>query len=276
MKLAERAPSVGVRHAVTVTGRRDGVPLVLAHGFGTDQTMWRQFVPRFSAHHPVVSFDHVGCGSSDIASYDAGRYATLRGYADDVVELLDELALDRPVYVGHSASGMIGLLASLQRPQALRAIVLIGASPRYIDDASYVGGFSRADVDGVLDAIESNWHAWGQSMAPVVMGNPDRPELADDLAASFARSHASIAKEFARAIFLSDYRTALASVTVPTLVLQSADDAMVPAEVGRYLHEQLPHSTLVNLEATGHYPHVSAIEETATVITRFVEQLDRA
>lgn len=268
-----RADDVRTRHAVTRFGDGSEVPLIFAHGFGTDQTMWRHFTPRFAEKHPVLTFDHVGCGASDLSAYHPGRYATLRGYADDVVELLDTLGDDRPVYIGHSASGMIGLLASLRRPEAPRAIVLIGASPRYLNDSEYVGGFSRDDVDELLDAMESNWHAWGQAMAPFVMANPDHPELAAELAASFERSHAAMAHEFARAIFLSDYRAELAEVDVPVLVLQSTDDPMVPAEVGRYLYEHLPNSTLVPLEATGHYPHLSAIEETSGAITRFVGEL---
>lgn len=272
--LAGLSGKAATRHAVTVAAQGDGVPLMLAHGFGADQGMWRRVVPLCAGSHPVVTFDHVGCGQSDLTAYSSGRYATLRGYADDVVELIDELGLDDLVYVGHSVSGMIGLLASLQRPNAFRAIVTIGASPRYLDDAGYVGGFSRADIDGVLAAIESNWLAWGQTMAPIVMANEDRPDLAAELATSFARSHARIAQEFARAIFLSDYRDQLAGVEVPVLVLQSQQDPMVPMDVAHYLASRLANSTLVNLDASGHYPHVSAEAETASAVLRFVAGLN--
>jgi sigma-B regulation protein RsbQ len=247
------------------------VPLVFGHGFGCDQTMWDRLASDFQRDHCVVTFDYVGAGTSDRSAYDSARYATLHGYADDVVDLLDELQLPPVVFIGHSASGMIGMLASQRRPERFRALVCIGASPRYLNDAGYVGGFDRPDIDGLLSAMESNFHAWAQTMAPVVMGNPDRPDLAAELEASFTRSESRVALDFARAIFLSDYRAELGRTTLPTLIMQSSADPMVPDEVADYLHRSIPNSTLVKLGASGHYPHVSGTDETSRVISSFLQ-----
>lgn len=246
------------------------MPVLLAHGFGTDQEMWARVVPLLAEDRPVLLMDHVGAGRSDLAAYDPAGHRSLRGYARDLVDLLDELGAGPLHYVGHSAGGMIGLLASVERPDLFASLTLIGASPRYLDDEGYIGGFTRETVDELLEAMEANYLGWSSALAPVVMANPDRPELADELAATFARARAGVALDFARAIFLSDFRAALPGVVVPTLVVQTAADPMVPTVVGSYLQQHIPAAQLVDLHATGHFPHVSGPEETAGVVRAFL------
>jgi sigma-B regulation protein RsbQ len=262
--------SVIERNSVRVTGLPGGRPMVFAHGFGCDQSMWRAVAPAFEADHRVVLFDHVGAGSSDLSAYDAEKYGSLAGYASDVVEICRELGLSDVVFVGHSVSAMIGVLAAAQAPELFGALVMIGPSPRYVDDGDYVGGFSRADIAALLDALDSNHLGWSAQMAPLIMGNPDRPELAAELTNSFCRTDPDIARRFARVTFLSDNRGDLASVSVPTLVLQCSDDVIAPEAVGSYVHERIAGSTLVRLQATGHCPNLSAPEETTAAIRAFL------
>ncbi|MCW2605662.1 MAG: alpha/beta hydrolase [Frankiales bacterium] len=261
------------RHAARLCGPEGAPPLVLGHGFGTDQGMWGRAEEALAADHRVLLFDHLGAGSSDLTAYSARRHVSLEGYAADLVVLLEELDLGPVAYVGHSAGAMIGTLAAVQRPDLFSALALVGGSPRYLDDPAdgYVGGFGRADVDGLLEAMEANYLAWSQALAPVVMGNPDRPELTQELAASFARTESRIALEFARAIFLSDHRAVLRDVDRPTLVVQAAEDPMVPESVAHFLHEQLPGSRLELLAATGHFPQVSGADETVAVLRDFLD-----
>jgi sigma-B regulation protein RsbQ len=258
------------RNNVKVAGRADGRPMIFAHGFGCDQHMWRHVAPAFEADHRVILFDHVGAGASDASAFDPERYASLDAYADDVVDICRELELSDAVFVGHSVSAMIGVLAAARDPGRIGALVLVGPSPRYIDDEGYVGGFSRADIDELLDSLDSNFLGWSSTMAPVIMGNPDRPALGEELTESFCRTDPDIAARFARTTFLSDNREDLATVRVPTLVLQSREDAIAPPAVGEYVHREIPGSTLVVLEATGHCPNLSAPEETIDAIRAFV------
>lgn len=263
------------RNNVRVVGRPDGPVLVLAHGFGCDQQMWRRVLPALAEDHRVVLFDLVGSGGSDPAAYDPQRYAALDGYAEDLVELCDELGLRDVVLVGHSVSAMIGLVAAVARPDLFRSLVLLAPSPCYIDDPAtgYVGGLSRADVDELLVSLDSNYFSWAASTAAMAMANPGSPELADELEVSFCHVDPDVARHFARTTFLSDCRSLLPAVTTPTLLLQCTDDVLAPTVVGDYLHEHLAGSTLVRLAATGHLPHVSAPGETATAILDHVGAL---
>jgi sigma-B regulation protein RsbQ len=255
---------------VHVSGQTDGRPMLFAHGFGCDQNMWRYVVPRFESEFRVVLFDHMGAGGSDLSAYDPERYATLDGYAADVLELCEELELRDVIFVGHSVSAMIGVLAALERPELFSELVLVGPSPRYIDDGSYHGGFTEADIGELLGSLESNYLGWSSAIAPVIMGNPERPELAEELEASFCRSDPELARRFARVTFMSDNRSDLPRVTTPTLVLQCADDAIAPVDVGRYVHEAIPGSRFVVLDAVGHCPNLSAPAETADAIAAFI------
>jgi sigma-B regulation protein RsbQ len=258
--------SVVSRNRVRTSGAPHGRPILFAHGFGCDQEMWRHVVPAFEVDHRVVLFDHVGAGGSDLSAYDPARYGSLSGYADDVVQICRELDLTDVVLVGHSVSAMIGVLAARAAPELFGALVMVGPSPRYVDDGDYTGGFSRADIAALLDSLDANHLGWSAAMAPVIMGNPDQPELADELTNSFCRTDPGIARDFARVTFLSDNRADLPGVTVPTLVLQCSEDAIAPEAVGRYVHEHVPGSTFVQLAATGHCPHLSAPEETIDAI----------
>jgi sigma-B regulation protein RsbQ len=257
------------RNNVVLCGRPDGPVVMLAHGFGCDQNLWRRVVPGLAADFRVVLFDHVGAGHSDLSAWDPQRYATLDGYADDILRICDELDLRQVVLVGHSVSAMIGVLAVAREPERFAGLVLLCPSPRYVDDAGYRGGFSQADIDELLDSLDSNYLGWSAAMAPVIMGNPERPELAEELANSFCRTDPVIARAFARTTFTSDNRSDLARVTVPTLVLQCSNDAIAPPEVGEFVRAQIPGSRLVTLAATGHCPQLSAPDATLAAIASF-------
>jgi sigma-B regulation protein RsbQ len=243
--------------------------MVFAHGFGCDQHMWDSVAPAFETDHKVVLFDHVGAGGSDLSAYDPERYGSLEGYAEDALAICRELDLFDAIFVGHSVSAMIGVLAAVRDPQRIGRLVLVGPSPRYIDDDGYVGGFSAQDIDELLESLESNFLGWSSAMAPVIMGNPDRPELGQELTETFCRTDPDIAAHFARVTFLSDNRADLGAVRVPTLVLQCSDDAIAPAPVGAYVHREIAGSTFVQLAATGHCPNVSAPQETIDAIRAF-------
>lgn len=262
--------SVLARNNVSVSGRADGPAMVFAHGFGCDQNMWRFVAPEFEADHRVVLFDHVGAGGSDLSAYDAERYDSLAGYASDVVEICRELELEGVTFVGHSVSSMIGVLAAQQAPGLIGKLVLVGPSPRYIDAEGYTGGFAAADIEELLESMASNFLGWSSAMAPAIMANPDRPELGEELTSSFCRTDPDIAARFARVTFMSDNRADLASVAVPTLVLQCSDDVIAPTAVGEYVHRAIEGSVFVQLDATGHCPNLSAPRETSDAIRAFV------
>jgi sigma-B regulation protein RsbQ len=266
----DEAMTVAARNRVRVSGVPMGRPMVFAHGYGCDQEMWRLVAPDFEVDHRVVLFDFVGAGRSDLSSYDPERYGSLRGYATDVVEICRELELSDVVFVGHSVSAMVGVLALQQAPELFGALVMVGPNPRYVDDEGYVGGFTRGDIAGLLGALDANHLGWSTQMAPVIMGNPDRPELGEELTNSFCRTDPDIARQFARVTFLSDNRADLPGVAVPTLVLQCSDDVIAPDVVGRYVHEHIPGSVFTRLAATGHCPHLSAPEETIAAIRAFL------
>ena len=260
------------RNNVTVQGDPEGRPMVFAHGFGCDQGMWRFVWPAFAEDHRVVLFDHLGYGGSDSSAFDKQRYSSLDAYAADVVAIVDELELEDVVFVGHSVSAMIGVLAAAQRPERFGRLVLVAPSPRYLDDDGYVGGFSSEDIDGLLTSLESNYLGWSSAMAPVIMGNDDRPELGEELTNSFCRTDPEVAATFARATFLSDNRADLERVTTRALVLQCSDDAIAPQAVGEYVHARIPDSSYVLLQATGHCPNLSAPDETVAAIKAFLAE----
>jgi sigma-B regulation protein RsbQ len=258
-----------IRNNVQVRG--DGPrAMVFAHGFGCDQNMWRFVAPAFEGEFKTVLFDHVGAGGSDLSAYEETKYSTLSGYADDLLEIVREVDVRDAVFVGHSVSAMIGVLASIQEPTAFEKLILIGPSPRYMDDGEYVGGFTPEQIDELLDFLVDNYMGWSAAMAPVIMGNPERPELGEELVNSFCRTDPEIAKAFARVTFKSDNRSDLAKVKVRSLILQCSEDIIASAQVGEYVHRHLPRSELVRLKATGHCPNLSAPEETIAAIRAFV------
>jgi sigma-B regulation protein RsbQ len=246
--------------------------MIFAHGYGCDQHMWRLIAPAFSADYRLVLFDHVGSGRSDLGAYSRTKYSSLQGYADDVLEICDELNLEHGIFVGHSVSAMIGVLAAIQEPERFASLVLIGPSPCYINDGDYVGGFTRRDIDELLEFQDSNYLGWASSLGPVIMGNSDRPELAAELTNSFCRTDPDIAKQFAAVTFLSDNRADLPKAQTRSLILQCQQDAIAPMTVGEYVHRHLPNSRLVVMDATGHCPHLSAPDETIAAIQSFLER----
>jgi sigma-B regulation protein RsbQ len=250
--------------------------MLFAHGYGCDQNMWRYVWPAFAESHRIVLFDHVGAGGSDLSAYDQQRYSRLTGYAQDVLEICAELDLNDVVFVGHSVSAMIGALAAAEESQRFEQLVMIGPSPRYIDNEGYVGGFTQADIEGLLDSMDSNYLGWSSQMAPVIMGNPDRPELGAELTESFCRTDPEIARRFARVTFMSDNRADLARVKTRCLVLQCAEDAIAPEAVGRFVDESFLDSRLVILDASGHCPNLSAPQETVKAIRESLEIEHRA
>jgi sigma-B regulation protein RsbQ len=235
--------------------------------------MWRFVWPAFADEYRIVLFDHVGMGKSDASKYDRRRYASLAGYAADVLEIVDELELRDIVYIGHSVSAMIGLLAAAETPGPFAHLILVAPSPRYIDDEAYLGGFSRADIEELLDSMDANYLGWSAAIAPVIMGNPERPELAGELTNSFCQADPDIARQFARVTFLSDNRDDLSRVRTPSLVMQCARDVIAPQTVGHYMHEHLRDSAFVLLDATGHCPNLSAPD---AVIAAMSDYLARA
>lgn len=257
------------RNNVRVSGRGTQ-PMLFAHGFGCDQNMWRFVAPAFENDYRVVLFDYVGSGQSELAAYDPDRYDTLEGYAQDILDVVHALDLRDIVFVGHSVSSMIGVLAANREPDRFSRLVLIGPSPRYINETPYVGGFDRSDIDGLLEMMDKNFIGWANFLAPAIMKNPEHPELGEELTASFCSTDPVIARRFAQATFYADNRADLAAVRVPSLILQCSDDMVAPHEVGDYMHQHLADSTLRTMKATGHCPHMSHPAETIELIKEYL------
>ena len=258
------------RNNVQLSGRGTQ-PMLFAHGFGCDQNMWRHVAPAFADDHRIVLFDYVGSGRSDLTAYDAERYSTLDGYAQDVLDVVHALDLRDVVFVGHSVSSMVGVLAANREPDRFARLVLVGPSPRYVDDPpDYVGGFQRSDLEGLFETMDRNYIGWAHFLGPAVMRNAERPELGEELVASFCSTDPVIARRFAEATFYADNRADLPRVTVPSLVLQCTDDMLAPLAVGDYVHRAIPGSTLRVMRATGHCPHMSHPEETVALMREFL------
>ena len=261
------------RHNVTIAGNGPA-SMVFAHGFGCDQNMWRLMAPSYEDRYRTIRYDLVGSGRSDLSAYDRERYDSLQGHADDLVSIVREFAEGPVVFVGHSVSAMIGLLADIKAPELFAAHVMLGPSPCYINDGDYVGGFSREDIDSLLETMEGNYLGWSSSMAPAIMGAPGQPELAEELTNSFCRTDPNIAAHFARVTFLSDNRADLPKLHAPALVLQCSDDLIAPREVGDYLERTLPAATLRVIDNVGHCPHLSAPSDSMAAMDDFLASLD--
>lgn len=257
------------RNAVVVKGM-GSQPIMFAHGFGCDQNMWRYVAPSFEENYKVILFDHVGAGGSDLSAFSPRKYEKLEGYADDIIEIAAALHLQDIIFVGHSVGALIGIIASQKSPGLFKSLILIGPSPSYINDGDYIGGFTKPEIDELLESLDQNHLGWSMAMAPVIIGNPDRKELGEELANSFCRTDPAIAKHFARTTFLSDERKMLSSVNIPSLVLQCSEDVIAPQVVGEYVHNQIKGSKLVIMKATGHCPNLSAPEETIDAIKKFL------
>jgi sigma-B regulation protein RsbQ len=261
--------SVLKRNNVVVGGNGD-TAMMFAHGFGCDQNMWRYIYPAFQNNHKTVLFDHVGAGNSDLSAYSFQKYDKLEGYAEDIVEIANELNIREGIFVGHSVSGIMGIMAAAMAPDIFKTLILVSPSPSYINQDDYTGGFSKAEIDELLESMNNNHLGWSMAMAPVIMGNPDRKELQDELANSFCKTDPDIAKHFARTTFLTDKRDILPQTNVPILILQCSNDLIAPVEVGQYMHQHTPDSKLVIMKATGHCPNLSAPEETIVAMNNYL------
>ena len=257
------------RNNVNVRGRGKQ-PMLFAHGFGCDQNMWRFVTPAFEDDYKLVLFDYIGAGKSDAKAYDPRRYASLNGYAQDILDVVNALDLREVIVVAHSVSAIIAALAAIKQPDRFAHIIMLGPSPRYINDEGYVGGFDRTDIEGLLDTMDRNYIGWANFLAPVVMKNPDQPELTTELLGSFCSTDPTIARRFAEATFLSDNREDLPRIATPSLIVQLTDDAIAPVSVGQYMHNRMPASTLKLMEASGHCPHMSHPEETIDLIKEYL------
>ncbi len=245
--------------------------MLLAHGFGCDQNMWRYIIPAFEETHRIVLFDYVGSGQSDKRAYDPERYNTLSGYAQDVLDICQALDLTDIVFVGHSVSSIIGILAANRQPQRFSRLILIGPSPRYLNEKpDYIGGFDPEDIDELLALMDQNYFRWANALAPLIMGNPAEPHLGQELTHSFCSTDPAVMKQFARATLLADNRADLPGVTIPTLILQCNQDVIAPRPVGEYMHQHVPNSRLRYMNATGHCPHLSAPTETIVLINEYL------
>lgn len=246
--------------------------MIFAHGFGCGQAMWRYVWPAFEKEYRIVLFDYVGSGQSDLGAYNEERYSNLNGYAEDVLEICEALDLKDTVFVGHSVSSMIGVLASIKHPEYFKELILVGPSPRYINDGEYVGGFERSDIEELLSTMERNYIGWAEYMAPAIMDNPDAPGLSKELSASFCSTDPIIARQFAEATFLSDNRSDLEKVKHPSLILQCSKDIIAPQVVGKYVRDHTPDSNYEEMKATGHCPHMSAPDETIRLMKEFLHR----
>ncbi|MEC0240599.1 alpha/beta hydrolase [Paenibacillus dokdonensis] len=261
---------VAVRNNVKVIGEGERT-IIFAHGFGCDQSMWQYIAPSFEKKFRIVLFDYVGSGNSDLTAYSSEKYSSFRGYVQDVLDVIESLQLKNVIFIGHSVSSMIGMLASIERPDVFDKLIMIGPSPRYLNDGEdYFGGFDRSDITELLDMMEMNFAGWASFLAPLAMNAPESPMLTKELERSFISGDPVIAREFAEVTFLSDHRQELSHSTVPTLIMQCSDDSIVPIQVGKYLHEHLKNSTLRLMEAKGHYPHISHPEETIRDINEYL------
>lgn len=258
-----------VRNNVKIIGKGDQT-IIFAHGFGCDQNMWRFITPAFEENFQIILFDYVGSGKSDLSAYKSEKYNTLHGYVQDLLDIIEFLNLNEIIFVGHSISSMIGMLASIKRPEYFKKLVMIGPSPCYLNDGAYQGGFELSDITELLDMMEMNFSGWASYLAPIAMKNPEVPRLSQELEQTFIAANPVIAREFAEVTFLSDYRDDLVKATVPSLIMQCSDDSIVPIEIGEFLHIHLKNSTLILMEAKGHYPHISHPEETIRCIKGFL------
>jgi sigma-B regulation protein RsbQ len=264
--------SIQERNNIKITGNGP-VTMLFAHGFGCDQTMWRFLAPGYVDRYRVITFDLVGSGGSDLSAYDRVKYGTLHGFADDVLEIIEEFSSEPVVFVGHSVSSMIGMLAMIRKPALFAAHIMVGPSPCYINDGDYVGGFSREDIEELLDTMDSNYLGWSSNMAPAIMGAPDRPELGAELTNSFCRTAPEIAKHFARVTFMSDHRADVAECSTPTLILQCSDDMVAPLSVGEYMRSKLPRASLRVIDNVGHCPHMSAPAASSRAMDEFLASI---
>jgi sigma-B regulation protein RsbQ len=255
--LAPSAVAVVQRYNVRSLGTGPAT-LLFCNGYGCNQHVWSHLVPALLPGHRLVFFDQVGTGGADPAAYDPHKYATLHGYAQDVVAICEALALQEVTIIGHSEGALVALLATIAAPHYFTQAVLLAVSPSHLNQPGYYGGFDEADVRELLAAASANYWHWATKLAFLLMGEGQAAALGHELATQFCQADQAIAQQAAYVTFLSDHRADLPRVSVPTHLLQCADDVAVPAEVNTYLLAHLPQATLTLLPTTGHCPHLSA------------------
>lgn len=244
--------------------------IIFGHGFGTDQTAWHTVADAFKNDYRIILYDNVGGGNALPEAYSPNKYNDLFSYADDLIDICDALDIKDAIMVAHSVSGMISVLASLKKPQCFKKLVLVGASPRYRNDEGYIGGFDQSDLDGLYQAMDTNYFAWVSGFSSMAMANPDRPELALSFANTLSAIRPDIAQAVSRVIFQSDHRSVLADLDKSTLIIQSKEDIAVPLQVAEYLDRNIRNSKMVVVNATGHFPHISAPTEIINAIKEFL------
>lgn len=245
--------------------------MVFGHGFGCDQSMWRHVAPAFEDRHQVVLFDYVGSGEPTVTDYDLEEYSSLDRFAEDVLSICADLDLRDAIFVGHSVSSVIGILAHIAAPERIGRLVLVGPSVRYIDDGDYVGGFSRSDIEELLELMDANTLGWQQPLAGMVMSGSDAIEVTEELERSFCRTDPAMARRWAEVTFLGDNREDLPRVSAPTLVIQSAVDSIAPVSAGEYVRDHIPDAEMVVIDTVGHCAHLSAPEQTVAAIEEFID-----
>lgn len=261
------------RNAVKVYG--DGKQtIVLAAGYGVDQRIWRKLLPHFEKDYTLVVFDYVGAGSSDRTSFSLERYKALSGYAKDILEILEVLKLRDVIFIGHSVSSMIGLLAAIERPEYFSSLVFVSPSACYVNDpiSGLQGGYEKDDLDEIMTRINGNYVEWAREVIPMVVNNADKPELIREILDMFLDYDEKIAKCFAVPTFFSDHRQELLKLKKPCLILQSSQDPMAPLQVGDYLHAHLQNSKLKVMKARGHFPQLTASDEVNTLISDYLKK----
>jgi len=267
--------SVLERNNVTTAGTGDR-PMLFAHGFGCDHNMWRFVAPHFEEAYRTIQFDYVGSGGSDLTAYDPDRYDALEGYARDVLEICAALDLSDVVFVGHSVSTVIGMLAAIEAPDRFADLVLIGASPCYLNDPpDYHGGFERDELEGLLEMMDKNYIGWADYFSSLLMQQAEAKEVVEELDRSFCSTDPHVARQFAEVTFLSDYRDIVPKVSTPALLVQCREDIVAPPSVSRYLETHLPDATLSMLDVAGHCPHLSHPEATSEVIASYLSTSNR-
>lgn len=258
------------KNNVKLVGKLDGPTIIFAHGFGTDQNAWTKVSEAFLANYRVILFDNVGGGASDPEAFSPNKYNSLEAYVDDLINICTDYEVKNAIMVGHSVSGMISLLTAIKRPDFFSKLILVGASPRYLNDVDYVGGFEQQDLDALFDTMANNYFAWVSGFSAAAMGNPDKPQLAESFASTLKVIRPDIAQSVARVIFQSDYREELPKLDKKTLIIQAKEDIAVPIEVAEFLNKQIANSKLTVIEAYGHFPHISAPQEVINEIEQFI------
>jgi sigma-B regulation protein RsbQ len=257
------------RHNVTITGT-DGPLLILQHGFGTDLTVWHKVLPALEPHFCIIRMNLAGSGESGAEMFDPGRYAHIESHADDLLRTLGDLGVEDCLFVGASVGSMVGMLSAIERPRLFRKMIVIGASPRYLNDGDYVGGFEQEHLNGLYDSMSRDYSGWIAGFAPLAVRGLPESEAVREFAESLFQLRPDIALLTARTIFQSDFRNQLPLIEPPVVLLQTENDIAVPPQVGEYLQAHIPNATLEVLPVEGHFPHMAAPAVVSEALLRYL------